>query len=35
MTGVIADRFEAVEGFETKINPPRSGRAVGDRCEAR
>ena len=28
MTGVTVDRFEAVEGFETKINPACSGRAV-------
>ena len=34
ITGMPTDRFKVVEGFETKINPLRSGLVVGDRCEA-
>ena len=33
ITGVTADRFEVVEGFE-KSNPLCSGRAASDRCDA-
>ncbi len=32
IAGVTDHRFEVVVGFETKINPLRSGRAISDRC---